>query len=376
MKNQRRIRRIEKKDTPNRRIDVEQAFLTFVSGIDKIKISLGIVAALLASLVAIITNLEKVRSLIFPTPVQTEQILGTDYWRMTGAFEVPFFLEEGPNIAKCDGKEEHAQNCEYFDTIGEVWRTELKNAVLVDTDVIDTANLHIGLHELWQSTYANDAVDQLYCAIQAMDGGINLDLNRQNVIKRSSIDYYLGEGARSDRFSRPVSESLIEAEGREPPCSGKFASRAVGFLLLRIENHTESPITNIEIEYQVFSVESAHVSSREQSDRMLTDWRALVPKTQIDWVQSTNDGQVKGWLQRTDTIAQRNPDLRARQAALIPIYVYRAQRDGFEDYFYRDWKLPVSIRFEAGGKNYEIDAPLPRRGTGAVIKTYNGWYQQ
>ncbi len=331
-------------------------------------------SALVGAIVALLANFDTLCERFCPPspePVpDLEAFLAVDYWRMTGAYEVPFFLLEGPNIARCDDPNAlgiNRANCDYSDDIGEVWRTELSDTLLVDDGLLDQSNIFSGLREIWFSSTGPEVVDAIYCSILSMDGGIELQLDPNRALSRETIETYLGSDIRSDRLYAPVSEP--------PDCTTEH-SKSIGYLTLRLRNVTDSPITGLEITFRNFTASGPVGSDRDQNDLLLQSINSHNPSSFQDWLTSEENADVTGMIEAADESRSGLPDLLPGQSLLLPIYIFRANQTGFEDYFYRDWRLPYEISFRAENEQTTATVNFPRRDTAAVVRTFNGWYQQ
>lgn len=332
-------------------------------------------SVLVAAIVTLLVNFDALCERFCP-PDQApgpnlEEYFVADYWRMTGAVEVPFFLLEGPNIARCtdpNAIDINRANCEYSGKIGEVWRTELNGALLVDDGVIDQTNIMSGLREIWfASTAGHEVVDAIYCSIMAMDGGIQLTLENSRRLSRATLDVYLGKDIQSDRLLSPVSEN--------PDCSVQYG-KEIGYLILRLRNATDTPITNIQVSFRNFASSGPLGPDRKTNDLLLESIRNQNPSDFDQWLVSNQASDLFGVISAASIEQRRLPDLLPGNSMLVPIHSFRANEEGFEDYFYKDWRLPAKISFDTGGEDFNASVPFPGRNAAAVVRTFNGWYQQ
>lgn len=380
--NQKRFRKIRKvsrhKTARDNRID-RTLVTDLISRASNISRGTVAIAAFLAAIVAIATNINQIKKTFFPQPALTSHILGSEYWRLTGAYEIPFFLDEGPKIAQCSETTAAPgtdQDCELNDSIGKIWRTELNNTVIRETRVADFSDPLMGVRELWESSYESSGNDELFCTIISMDGGLELDVDPKNVIIDDAIIAYLGEEYLSGKRREPVGEQHVRAFENGDACAGEKHSKKIGFLLLRLQNFTDTNISNLTISYKEFRSDGAHPSNRLVSDILLADMTSLVPVSVENWANRSKQKQVTKAIQNAPQHEEFVRSLGPGESILIPIYIYRARADMFEDYFYKNWRLPIKISFEFDGTRYSLDAPLPHRHEAAVIATYEGWYQQ
>lgn len=331
-------------------------------------------SALVAAIVALVVNFDTLCERFCqsePDPIpKLEQFLVADYWRMSGAFEVPFFLLEGPRIAKCTDPNEtgiNRANCVYSDTIGEAWRTELSEAMLVDDGLIDQSSVLTGLRELWLSSNDREVVDAIYCSILEMDGGIELQLYDNRTLSRETLDTYLGEDIYSDRLFTPVSDN--------PDCTEDH-SRRVGYLFYRITNVTGEPITGIRLTYINFTSSGPYGSDHSQNDLILESLRSQNPRNLKEWLKVVADSDLQRVIDNAEKSQSDLPYLLPGKSLLIPVYLFRSNKDGFEDYFYRDWRLPIEVSFNIGNQEFTASTSFPKRDAAAVVRVFNGWYQQ